>query len=58
MAISTLMLSSSADLAVEVRSQSAGPLQACEKWTVTDQARAVPCSGKADPCYRLSNSLF
>jgi hypothetical protein len=29
------MLSSSADLAVEVRSQPAGALQACEKWTLT-----------------------
>jgi hypothetical protein len=35
LAISTLMLSSSADLAVEVRSQSAGAEQACNEWTLT-----------------------
>jgi hypothetical protein len=35
LAIATLMLSSSANLAVEVRSHVGGGRQACEKWTLT-----------------------
>ena len=60
LAISTL-LSSSAFLAVEVRSRSACAIQACENWTVTtvtDRRRTIPCSAPDIPCLVEKSSLF
>ena len=56
--ISTLMLSSSANFAVEVRSQSALARQVCEEWTLTAPRSHSPCSWDNNPCSCISNSLF
>src|SRR4051794_38907573 len=47
------MLSFSPYLAVEYRSQSAGPCQVCEKWTLTPEpcsAKILACSAAKIPC--------
>jgi cation diffusion facilitator CzcD-associated flavoprotein CzcO len=43
-------LSSSANLAVEVRLQSAAMPQVCEEWTLTDPESYFPCSCPNIPC--------